>query len=151
MDKSEQLLNDIKEVYDKIVWLNKPVMEEHLKGYTPTEVHCIDAIDKLNKPNVSKLSKKLFMTRGAISKLTKKLIDKGAIESFRETQNKKEIYFQLTDKGQEVAVLHASLHNKFRERDKPVFDTVTDEAYDVMLDFLGKYNAHLTKEINDRN
>ena len=35
------------------------------------------------------------MTRGAISKITKKLIKKGIIESYQKPDNKKEIYFRL--------------------------------------------------------
>lgn len=46
MNKEDLLLTNIKNVYDKIVWLNKPVMETRLKGYTSTEIHCIEAIEK---------------------------------------------------------------------------------------------------------
>lgn len=150
MDKEEQLLNEIRQVYNKIILLNKPIMEQELAGYTSGEVHCIQEIGRHAKPNVSDLSYNMFMTRGGISKLTKKLIDKDAIQRYQDEHNKKEVYFKLTDKGTAIFDKHESLHQQFRERDAEVFDQVTDEQYEVMLSFFEKYNQHLTEEIEGK-
>ena len=150
MNKEDLLLTNIKNVYDKIVWLNKPVMETRLKGYTSTEIHCIEAIEKSVHPNVSQLAQTLFMTRGAISKLTKKLIQKDAIVTYKNPDNKKEVYFKLTDKGRIAFDTHEQFHKEFKERDAQVFDTMTDDQYKAMMTFLNQYNAHLDKEINDK-
>ena len=72
-------------------------MEEALKGNKPSEVHCIEAIQELNEPNVRRLTEALFMTRGAVSKLTKRLEQRGLIESYKNPDNKKEVYFRLTE------------------------------------------------------
>lgn len=87
------------------------------------------------------------MTRGAISKLTKKLIKKGVIESYRKPDNQKEIYFRLTAQGKEIYKIHEQLHKEFQERDKAVFEQVTEEEFERILDFLGKYCRHLDAEI----
>ena len=91
MNKVKELNYLMRRVQDRIIWLNKPKMEKELEGYTPSEVHCIEAIKNIQDPNVKKISDEMFMTRGAISKLTKKLIKKNAIESYRKSENKKEI------------------------------------------------------------
>ena len=150
MNKEDLLLTNIKNVYDKIVWLNKPVMETRLKGYTSTEIHCIEAIEKSVHPNVSQLAQTLFMTRGAISKLTKKLIQKDAIVTYKNPDNKKEVYFKLTDKGRIAFDTHEQFHKEFKERDAQVFDAMTDDQYKAKMTFLNQYNAHLDKEINDK-
>lgn len=67
------------------------------------------------------------MTRGAISKMAKKLIKKGIIESYQKPDNKKEIYFRLTEQRQRVYNLHEELHKEFQERDKVIFEQVTEE------------------------
>ncbi|WP_326717881.1 hypothetical protein [Vagococcus jeotgali] len=41
-------------------------------GYFASEVHCIEFIGKSKEINVKKLSEHFFMTRGAMSKITKK-------------------------------------------------------------------------------
>jgi DNA-binding MarR family transcriptional regulator len=87
------------------------------------------------------------MTRGAISKMTKKLIKKGVIESYQKPDNKKEIYFRLTEQGQVIYKIHEKLHKEFQERDKAVFDQITEEQFDSMLSFVEKYNNHLDAEI----
>lgn len=150
MNKEDLLLTNIKNVHDKIVYLNKPVMESRLEGYTSTEIHCIEAIENSAQPNVSQIAQTLFMTRGAISKLTKKLIKKDAISSYKNPDNKKEIYFKLTDKGREAFNTHEQLHKEFKQRDAQVFNAITDNQYEAMMTFLNHYNTHLEKEIHDK-
>jgi len=87
------------------------------------------------------------MTTGAISKITKKLIKKGIIESYQKPDNKKEIYFRLTEQGKVIYEIHEKLHKEFQERDKAVFEQVTVEQFDSMLSFVEKYSKHLDTEI----
>lgn len=151
MNKEEKLITEMRSLYQKIVWLNKPQMQKELKGYTATEVHCVQAIQEIDNPNVQKLSRELYMTRGAISKLMKKLLAKELIESYQREDNKKEIYYKLTSKGYEVFTIHERLHAQFQERDRQVFDNIKDEQYDAMLSFIEQYSAHLDKEIKQQS
>ncbi|MGF9979066.1 MarR family transcriptional regulator [Viridibacillus arvi] len=147
MNKEEQVIMGFRDLYNKIVWLNKDKMEESLKGFKSSEVHCIEYIEKNVDSNVTKLAEYFYMTRGAISKLTKKLIKKGLIESYQKSDNKKEIYFRLTEQGKVIYKIHEDLHKEFQERDKAVFDKITEEQFDSMLSFVEKYSKHLDQEI----
>lgn len=151
MNKEEQLMMGFRELFNKISWLNKFKMEDSLKEYKSSEVHYIECIGRNIDPNVTKLAESLYMTRGAISKMTKKLIKKGIIESYQKPDNKKEIYFKLTDQGQRIYKIHEELHREFQERDKAVFNQVTEEQFDSMLSFIEKYNSHLDAEIKKKN
>jgi len=147
MNKKEQVILGFRDLFNKMVWLNKIKMEDCLKGYKPSEVHCIEYIGRNADSNVTKLAESFYMTRSAISKITKKLIEKGFIESYQKPDNKKEIYFRLTEQGKIIDTIHEELHNEFQERDKAVFDQVTGEQYDSMLSFIEKYSRHLDVEI----
>ncbi|MGG0174493.1 MarR family transcriptional regulator [Gottfriedia acidiceleris] len=147
MNKEEQLIMGFRDVFNKLVWLNKFKMEKALKGYQSSEVHCIEYIGKNADSNVTKLADSLYMTRGAITKITKKLINKGLIESYQKPDNKKEVYFRLTEQGKVVDNIHEELHKKFRERDQAVFDQITEEQFDNMLNFVNNYCNHLDAEI----
>ncbi|UKS29544.1 MarR family transcriptional regulator [Paenibacillus sp. HWE-109] len=147
MNKEDQVLMGFRDLYNKLVWLNKDKMEESLKGYKPSEVHCIEYIEKNVDSNVTKLAEYFYMTRGAISKLTQKLIQKGLIESYQKSENKKEIYFRLTEQGKVIYKIHEDLHKEFQERDKAVFEQVTEAQFESMLSFVAKYNRHLDAEI----
>jgi len=147
MNKEEQVIMGFRDIYNKMVSLNKVKMEDSLKEYKSSEVHCIEYIERNVDSNVTKLAESFYMTRGAISKLTKKLIKKGIIESYQKPDNKKEIYFRLTEQGKAVNKIHDELHKEFQERDKAVFEQVTEEQYDTMLSFVEKYSRHLDAEI----
>ncbi|MGL4570561.1 MAG: MarR family transcriptional regulator [Clostridium sp.] len=147
MNKEEQVIVSFRDLFNKLVWLNKSKMEESLKGFKSSEVHCIEYIGRNVDSNVTKLAESFYMTRGAISKLTKKLIEKGVIESYQKSDNKKEIYFRLTEQGEAINKVHEDLHKEFQERDKEVFKEVTEEQFDTMLNFVEKYSRHLDAEI----
>ncbi len=147
MNKEEKIIVGFRDLYNKIVWLNKDKMEDSLKGYNSSEVHCIEYIEKNVDSNVTKLAESFYMTRGAISRITKKLIKKGLIESYQKSDNKKEIYFRLTEQGKVIYKIHEDLHKEFEERDKVVFDQVTEEEFDSILSFVEKYSIHLDTEI----
>lgn len=147
MNKEEQVKMRFRDLYNKMSWLNKLKMENSFKDYKSSEVHCIEYIGRSADSNVTKLAEAFYMTRGAISKMTKKLIKKGAIESYQRADNKKEIYFRLTEEGQEIYKVHEKLHKEFQDRDKAVFEHVTEEQFDLMLNFIEKYNKHLDEEI----
>lgn len=147
MNKEEKIIVGFRDLYNKIVWLNKDKMEDSLKGYNSSEVHCIEYIEKNVDSNVTKLAESFYMTRGAISRITKKLIKKGLIESYQKSDNKKEIYFRLTEQGKVIYKIHEDLHKEFEERDKVVFDQVAEEEFDSILSFVEKYSRHLDTEI----
>ena len=147
MNKEEQVIMGFRDLFNKMAWLNKFKMEERLKEYKPSEVHCIEYIGKNVDSNVTKLAESFYMTRSAMSKITKKLIEKGFIESYQKRDNKKEIYFRITKQGEEINKIHEELHKEFQERDKAVFEEVTEAQFDNMLNFVEKYSRHLDKEI----
>ena len=147
MNKEEQVILGFRDLYNKMVFLNKFKMEESLKSYKSSEVHCIEYIGGNEDSNVTKLAEAFYVTRGAISKLTKKLIKKGIIESYQKPDNKKEIYFRLTSQGKAINKVHEELHKEFRERDKAVFEQIPEEQFDIMLRFVEMYSRHLDAEI----
>ena len=151
MDKEEQVLAGLRNLLKKILWLNKLKMEDSLRGYKLSEIHCIEYIGKNTAPNVTKLAEAFYVTNGAISKMAKKLIKKELIESYQKPDNKKEIYFRLTEHGWSVYKIHEELHKEFQKRDKAVFEQISEEQFSNMLSFVENYNRHLDKEIKKIN
>ncbi len=150
MNKEEQVMIGFRDLYNKMNSLNSVKIKERIddfKPYQSSEIHCIEYVGSNVDSNVTKLAESLYMTLGAISKLTKKLIKKGLIESYQKPDNKKEIYFRLTSQGKVIFKVHEKLHQEFWERDKAVFEQVPEEHYNIMLNFMKMYNRHLDAEI----
>ncbi|WP_207941230.1 hypothetical protein DOK78_001252 [Enterococcus sp. DIV2402] len=143
MDRRQQLVSELMDLCHEITWLNKPVLEKALSDYTLSEIEMIEHIALIPYANVTKLAAASYMTRGAISKLAKKLIKQELIESYQQAENKKEIYFRLTKAGQEINQIHQELHQTFLERDKTVFQHMTDDEFDTVFRFIGRYRYHL--------
>lgn len=147
MNKEERAMKGLWDIFKKRIWLDSFKMKDRLKGYNPSEIHCIAYIGEDEDPNVTKLAESFGMTRGAISKLTKKLVKKGLIESYQKPNNNKEVYFELTEQGKTIYDIHEEMHREFKDRDQPFFEQVTEEQLDIILGFAKKYNMHLDTEI----
>ena len=147
MKQKDQLMNGVEQLSKKLDWLNRLMMEDALKECKPSEVHCIEYIANNSAANVTKLATHFYMTRGAISKLTKKLINRGYLESYVKDDNRKEIYFRLTAKGQKIEQIHQELHQKIDSRDEVVFTKIKAEQFKALLSFVAEYNEHLDEEI----
>lgn len=147
MNDGQQIISNFWELYNKLLLLNNIKMKEKLADYTATEIHCIDYIEKNNDVNVSKLASQFYMTRGAITKLTKKMMIKDLILSYQKDNNKKEIYFTLTNKGKEINKIHKKVHKDFIERDREFFKNMTDKEIETVLNFSKTFIEHLDNEL----
>lgn len=151
MSNSKSLITKFTELYEKQDMLTKLTSREFLHGYGYSEIHCIDWIGKLDNPNVTKLSSRLSMTRSAISKIIKKLVAKGAITSYKCKDNKKEIYYTLTDKGKLLFDEHHKRHCAWEERDKEFFEKLDDQDLETVNRFLTQFNKYLEEKITELN
>ena len=143
MDKRQLLIEEYLDLANEIIHRNKPEMEKEFAGFTLNELEVIEHIGKIPDPNVTKLANASYMTRGAISKLTKKLIARGIIKTYQSEENKKEIYFQLTLIGQKIKNRHEQLHQKWVQRDAAVFENMSKEEFDTVFRFIGRYREFI--------
>lgn len=110
-----------------------------------TEVHCIDCIGTTDHPNVTKISEQMGLTRAGISKISKRLLSKGLIESYQEPENNKEIYFKLTVSGQSVYEEHKKIHNKAQQEWLAFFEHYSTEEQAAILRFLVDIEGHFDR------
>lgn len=149
MSTQEEVLESLWFMFNKLMWINEYSMKKSFEDYKPSEVHCIDYIGKHKDVNVTKLAEVFSMTRGAISKLAKKLIAKGLIESYQKPENKKEIYYKLTESGWRIFDIHEKLHTGFSDRDKTVFKDFSEDELDIIIRFAKQYGLHLSNKIKE--
>ncbi|OAJ74043.1 MarR family transcriptional regulator [Brevibacillus sp. SKDU10] len=83
---------------------------------TLSELHVIACIGKQGQVNVTAISQEMDMTRGAISKISTKLLQRGYLVKKQRADNQKEVHFQLTPMGDEIYRLHEELHEQAERR-----------------------------------
>lgn len=97
-------------------WLiqNSPnsIISALIKEMTVLMLHVLEAIGQLEPVNGIGISKQFGISRGSISKITKKLVDKELIIMETLPENKKEILFRTTALGKEICRLHQDLHKQ---------------------------------------
>ena len=149
MSTQEKVLDSLWYMFNKLIGLNENIMKKSLGEYKPSEIHCIEYIGKYKDANVTKMAESFYMTRGATSKLAKKLIAKGLIESYQKPENKKEIYYKLTESGWKIFDIHEKLHTEFSNRDKIVFEGFSEDELDIIIRFAKQYDLHLSNKIEE--
>lgn len=149
MKEQELLLKEISLMLERQDMLSKLTESSCLDEYGYSETHCIDFIGRLELPNVTKIAEHMGMTRGAISKMTKKLLAKGLIEKYTLETNKKEIYFKLTDQGKLLFDEHAKRHRMWEKRDMEFLEKYGKEEVDVLYKFMKEFNGYLEQQIEE--
>lgn len=132
-------LNNFDEVHEKslkdlvIKYNYKNIYDKNL---TLSEFHVIDCIGKNQLSNTTFISRELSMTKGAISKITTKLLEKDLIRENRLENNKKEIYYTLTSQGKEVFEIHEKLHEAENEKFVNILNRYNKEELNIINNFL---------------
>jgi len=145
--RERAILEGFSQMWSKLQALMAAEERVILHNVTPTEVHCIVMIDRLDSPNVTALAKALHMTLGGVSKLTRRLLRMKAIERYQREGNRKEVFFRLTPKGEEIKRQHEELHRRRLERDFAVYQAMTEAEKESLLTFVRRYNEHLDREL----
>nr|WP_034868970.1 MarR family transcriptional regulator [Clostridium lundense] len=140
-------MKSLKSIYEKEETLGKLAFKDEYENYGISEIHCLDFIGRIQDPNVTRISQSMNMTRGAISKLCKKLLKNNFINKYKKPENDKEIYFKLTELGEELYRYHEIKHKQWEERNNKFFKNITKENQEIVASFLMKFNNYLDEII----
>ncbi len=132
-------MNHLYEIHEKS--LNQHLSEHHHKFLQNkrlvfSEFHVIDCIGKNHLPNTTFIAKELDMTKGAISKITSKLLKKDLITANHLENNKREIYYTLTGPGKEIFEIHKKLHEMERAKLTAIFNKYPPDQWNTIYSFL---------------
>ncbi len=145
MDRGELLLDSLWTVMNKKRNLDRDEWKTESPDLNSTELRCIEYVGHHPNVNATRLAGAFFMTTGAASKLTKKLLSKGLLSRYQKLENRKEVYFRLTEQGETLYQVLSGIREKLNRRDKPVFDQLTDGQYETILAFVRSYSEHLDR------
>jgi DNA-binding MarR family transcriptional regulator len=110
-----------------------------------SEIHMVDVIGRNPGTNVTEIAIKLGITKGAVPKIIRKLIQKGLIYGYQSKDNKRIIQFELTDKGHIAFQQHIEFHQKFDNIIIQTFDSVSETNLDFLNDIMSKIEQHIDK------
>ena len=98
----------IKKKFDKIENMSIDIGDG--KKLYPSELHVVEVIGNNYANTVTEISKKFGITKGAVSQVVLKLLEKGLISKERNKDYGKEIILSLTEKGSKAFKIMDKLH-----------------------------------------
>lgn len=147
----KDLISLFKEYGDKQEILSKLCESDELRAYNNSELHIISAIGNLENPNVTVIAEYMGMTKGAISKNIKKLLEAGLLNTYQAENNNRKIFYTLTDTGKKIYDKHEIAHKNWIMRDNAFFSQFSDDEINSVSEFLERFIAHLNEEIEKRS
>lgn len=143
MDKIEQALEALEQMIKEREAADKN--RKHVKrgqdaeiisDWTLTQLHIVAIIKDNEGANNTTLSETLNISKPAVTKAVKKLLDQQMIEKVQKPENKKEVYYQLTHSGEMLAYIHGELHEQARSRYIEMFEKFNSNELDTIIRFL---------------
>ena len=132
------ILKYFSEFLEKQDMLCKLTENQKLHSYGYSEIHTLKAVHDLPQPNVTSIAEHLRLTKGAVSKITKKLVSSKLIDTYRLADNNQKLFFSLTEKGE---------HSLWRERDNKFLSSFPEQELQLFVLFMEQYNQYLEEQI----
>ncbi|MGO9388235.1 MAG: MarR family winged helix-turn-helix transcriptional regulator [Methanobacterium sp.] len=123
-------------------------MGDGVKLY-PSELHVVEAIGNGYANNITSLSVKFGITKGAVSQVVNKLFEKGFVSKERNVDYGKEIIISLTDHGWEAFEIQGKFRKRMLEEFIGYLDGFTPEEIDSFLLIMGKVEDYVDTFLND--
>ena len=110
----------------------------------PSEIHVIDAIGLNEEMTTTKIAEFLGITKGGVSQITAKLIDKNLIQK---TNGKgiNEVYLSLTKEGKTAYHGHNKLHEHMLSKMNKLIDKMDDTTRESLKNFICALNDELIR------
>lgn len=101
-----------------------------------SEIHTLQAIGNNSNINLTELADKLAISKSGTSKFVKKLIDKGLITKSKHLNNKKEVVFNLTQKGLVAYLGHETFAKEMFGSIYEILSSLEDDQTEFLISFL---------------
>ena len=149
MKSDRQMFEELLRVLDRVVGRLSAMYQAPREYGTggplySSEIHTIQAIGKSIGINVTQLAEKMGVTKGAVSQMVSKLVEKGMVRKTRAQDNAKEVVLELTELGR----IGFRTHERF---DMKVLDSVREYCgsdlgtkLDTFLSVMTDFDAILT-------
>lgn len=115
---------------------------------TRNEIHTINFIGKNEGINVTELAKLKGITKGAVSQMIYKLVEKGFVTKRISPNSDTEVQLELTDLGWSAYEAHRKYHQEIHEEFFGLLNTMPDEAYEMMMEVARAFEQTIDRRLS---
>lgn len=114
-----------------------PKLEKIINKLSVLSFHILDVLISHQELTGIKIAELLGVTRGGVSRAIQKLQNEELIITIQHDNNKKNIYYQLTSKGQKIGHLHQKMHTKlYKQIQTKISNNFSVKELDIIIKFL---------------
>ena len=136
----EEVMNFFESAYRLINKYNQKTKTAKMYGTEDllysAEVHMIEIIGSYETITTTKLAKTLGITKGAVSQITHKLLEKNLIVKIPSTEKSNEVLISLTEKGIIVYSYHQNMHKNMMERIDSIVCDLSEEGKKALVQII---------------
>jgi len=149
MKSTSQVFEELLRVLDRVVTKLSAIQQTPREYGTGvplygSEIHTIQAIGKSTGINVTQLAEKMGVTKGAVSQMVSKLVEKGMVRKTRTQNNAKEVVLELTELGRIGFRNHESFDMKVLDSVREYCGSDLETKLDTFLSVMTDFDAILT-------
>ncbi|MBP2660141.1 MAG: transcriptional regulator, MarR family [Firmicutes bacterium] len=151
-DDMKEFLNTLKRLTIKMGELSR-----HASDITPvgklsfSELSLMTLIGDFDNIRVTELALKYGATKGAISKMVKKLVQKELVKKSRTQENEKEVLLSLTAMGMTIYNEKEAHFEKLSADVSKELESLTEEQQISLFNILDLVEAHIDEHLNEPN
>ena len=121
-----------------VITAKQKIPKEYADGQVlyNAEIELLEKIYQYPQANISILSVKLGVTKSAVTQMSIKLLDKGLIEKFQDSKNKKEKYFRLTNEGKKARETYMAHHDQALNEMRAYLCSLNENDKNTILTFM---------------
>lgn len=134
------IMNREKSLRGRNTSIESAVGSDSAKNWSMTQLHILSLVK--HHPcqlNNTSLATELNLSKSAITKAINTLIQHDLVVTAKKTDNLKEIYYEATDQGKQLAAEHDKLHQHAEEKYYELFSHFNDNEIDVIIRFLNTW------------
>ncbi len=143
--------NFIKQMDEAMVQLcnYSDIVDEKRRDYgcgivmSAREVHLLEAVHNHPDLNASELAEKVGLRKGTFSKMTHRLETSGLLTSYHNENNRKVVFYRLTELGERAYEGHYQFHERTSPMTYEYFHYYTEDEQRAILEFIEHYTNYL--------
>lgn len=130
------ILNELLvDLFNQILSIQQDRLKKEGIQLSLSEIHVLEAIQKVTPPTMSLIAKKLRITVGTLTTAVKRLVKKGYVSRYQDETDRRKVYLKLTQSALEVLKAHEQFHQEMIEA---VLSETKDNQIPILIHSLSK-------------
>jgi len=130
------ILNELLvDIFNQILSIQQDRLKKEGIRLSLSEIHVLEAIQKVTPPTMSLIAKKLRITVGTLTTAVKRLVKKGYVSRYQDETDRRKVYLKLTPSALEVLKAHEQFHQEMIEA---VLSETKDDQIPILINSLSK-------------